>query len=210
VVVQLVVVGGRLFGQVGRPLARFTQPLVAFLVPHREGVGVAGVESERPAHDFTVACVHPLACADTRAAVALEHGLAFVDGQACLAGPRVDAVDAAAARLDHAPRRLELEITAADLMHVDAPRPEAEDDAIAGVVEVIELRLVIEPEEGAGFELELDASAIVGPNPVAGQEGDVRLSLFRGGLGRALDGHPVLDVTDAPVPIVLVARGRDR
>ena len=205
VLVQLVVIRRRVFRKVRRPLARLPHALLPVVRPHREVVRVPGVERHRTANGLALPGVHALSLTDADAALALEGRLALVDGDARLARVRVDPIHAAAARVDDTARGLDLEdeVAPAHLVDVEAARPQAEDHPVAGVVHVVELGAVVEAQQGAGVELELGPAALVGPDPVAGKEGDVRLRLLGAGLGRALDAHPVFDVPDAPVPIVV-------
>jgi hypothetical protein len=75
------------------------------------------------------------------------------------------------------------------------------------VSRIVELASIVEPQEAAVGELELDATARIGPDPIAGQERNIEGGLFRGRLGSALNRDPVLEVSDAPVAVLVLRVG---
>src|SRR5207237_4219182 len=125
--------------------------------------------------------------------LALEHG------EAGLAGLDVDAHDPAPVLADHPARSLDLEgaVAAVAGMEDEGPRPEAQDDAVVAALvarDVVELAAAVEAQQRSPRELELRASALVGPDPVPGEEREVRHRLLRSRLRGALDAAAFLPV----------------
>jgi hypothetical protein len=150
--------------------------------------------------------------ADTIAA-GVERSLALVDGELRLPTLDVDADDTWAHGLDEAARGLDMEDgrLGGPGTEDEAARPQTQDDALVTalvVVGVVELAAAVEPHHRPLGELEFGPTRGVGPHSVAGEEGKVRNRFLGRGLGRPLQGHPGLQLTDVPVPVLLLRCGR--
>ncbi len=213
VAIELVRVGGDVVGERLLTVDRVRGLLLPAGVPVRELVAFGAIEGRRPFFDFAAPRVHPIPRAQAHGLRAVQAGLALVDGDAGLSGVHVDADDAAVAGGDHSAGGLHLEGAVAAVTEVEeqGARPQAQHGALVAALvvgDVVELGRAVEAQEGAAGELELRAAAAVGPDTVAGQEGQVGRGLFRARLGGALDAHALFHVSDAPMTVRLREHGR--
>ena len=201
VALELARVGRDLLGQVFGPRRRIRVVPAPLLVPAGELVPRGAIEALRSLDRLSAPGVDALAGAHAHR---VEAGLALVHREPGLAGIYVDAIDAAAPDLHDPARRLDADVGAPPV-DVEPSRPEAEDHAVLALAgHVVELAAAVDAQQRAVGELEFGPAALVRPDAVARQEGQVGQRFLGAGLGGALDGNARLDQPDPRVPVRLL------
>ena len=172
-------------------------------VPAREVVRLRAVEPVGAPGPRPAAREGPLAGAHADLLARVQGRLALVHRHARLGSGHVHPVGAALAQVGAAVRRLDREACrppSTSLLHVEAARPESQDDGAGRtsvLALVVQLAAAVEAHARAVPEVELDAPVRVGPDAIARQEREVRNRLLGGRVRRALQRHRRLGHPDA-------------
>ena len=216
VVVELRSVGSQLLREVAPAVGGPCLTRLEVGVPEREVVLGNAIERLGRRRSVAIARRRPLACREPHPVAArVECDLALVDGKPSLAALHVDADDARDRDLDQPPGGFDLEDRGpgGPRAQNQAPGPETQHDALVPALVVggvVELAPAVEAHDRPFGELELSPARSVGPDPIAGEEGQVGHRFLRRDLGSALHADTRFDVSDEPVWVAFLSGCRGR
>ncbi len=216
VAVELGGVGSELLRKIASAVGGPGLPGLEVDVPLCEVVRRVEIEGLGLGRTVTPARPRPLAPGEAHAVPAgVEGGFSLVDRELRLAALDVDADHPGLRDLDQAARGLDLEHRRLAGAGADdeAAGPQAEHDPFVPafvVGGVVELAPAVEPDHRTLGELELGPARGVGPDAVAGEEGQVDRRFLRRDLGGPLQAHTRFHAADEPVRVVFLSGRRGR